>query len=163
MVKHRSDTRWPDNREVEWRCVRSAPCTRRRWACAFWLSLKTKVDGLSGVYPQNRWVGFPGLGLKTSSYCLVIWTSKLPWRFLSLGIKTKQATVYRLCHKINGKMKMAQSTRRDLAACFIVKVRRGWYMWQHHRGCIELKLKTDGSIRRAVLDLSTLTLSFSVY
>jgi hypothetical protein len=26
---HRSGTRWPGDREVEWRCVRFAPCTWR--------------------------------------------------------------------------------------------------------------------------------------
>jgi hypothetical protein len=64
------------------------------------LSLKTKVNGLSVIWPQNHyddifrfdlkiggngfsWFGlktggfeFPGLGLKTGSYGLVIWTSK---------------------------------------------------------------------------------------
>jgi hypothetical protein len=45
-LSHRSGTRWPDNREVGWRRVRSAPCTWRRGARVSWLSLKTKVDGL---------------------------------------------------------------------------------------------------------------------
>jgi hypothetical protein len=72
----------------------------RRGARVSWLSLKTKVDGLSVVWPQNHWDsflwfglktsgngflvepqnpgggGFPGLGLKTGSYGLVIWVSK---------------------------------------------------------------------------------------
>jgi hypothetical protein len=43
---HRSGTRWLNDREVEWRRVRSAPCTGRRGAHVSWLSLKTKVDGL---------------------------------------------------------------------------------------------------------------------
>jgi hypothetical protein len=43
---HRSSTRWPSGREVEWRCVRSAPGTWRLGARVFWLSLKTKVDDL---------------------------------------------------------------------------------------------------------------------
>jgi hypothetical protein len=30
---HRSGTRWPGDREVGWRHVRSAPCTWRRGAC----------------------------------------------------------------------------------------------------------------------------------
>jgi hypothetical protein len=74
----------------------------RRGVRVSWLSLKTKVDGLSVVWPQNHWVGFlqfvlktdgdgfsrfgfktsgyayPGLGLKTSRYGLVIWASKSP-------------------------------------------------------------------------------------
>jgi hypothetical protein len=42
------------------------------------------------VEPQNQGgEGFPGLGLKTDSSCLVIWTLKSSRRFLSLGLKTK--------------------------------------------------------------------------
>jgi hypothetical protein len=41
------------------------------------------------VEPQNQGGGgFPGLGLKTGSFSLVILTSKSPWRFLGLGLKT---------------------------------------------------------------------------
>jgi hypothetical protein len=43
---YRSGTRWPDDREVGWRRVQSAPCTWRRGARVSWLNLKTKVDGL---------------------------------------------------------------------------------------------------------------------
>jgi hypothetical protein len=57
------------------------------------------------VEPQNQGGGgFPGLGLKTGSYDLVIWASKSSRRFLGLGLKTKRATVYRLHHKTNGRM-----------------------------------------------------------
>jgi hypothetical protein len=35
--------------------VRSAPCTWRRGAQVSWLSLKTKVDGFSVIWPQNHW------------------------------------------------------------------------------------------------------------
>jgi hypothetical protein len=52
-------------REVGWRCVRSAPCTWGRRARVSWLSLKTKVDSLSVVWPQNHWHGFHRFGLKT--------------------------------------------------------------------------------------------------
>jgi hypothetical protein len=46
------------------------------------------VDFLVG--PQNQGGGeFPGLGLKTGSYDLVIWASKSPRRFISLCLKTK--------------------------------------------------------------------------
>jgi hypothetical protein len=51
------------------------------------------------VEPQNQGGGgFSGLGLKTGSFCLVIWTSKSPRRFLSLDLKTKWASVCRLHH-----------------------------------------------------------------
>jgi hypothetical protein len=62
---HRSDTRWLDDREVRWRCVRPAPCMWR-WARVSLLSLKTKVDGLSVVWPQNHWDGFLRFRLKTA-------------------------------------------------------------------------------------------------
>jgi hypothetical protein len=54
------------------------------------------------VEPQNHGCGgFLGLGLKTGSSGLVIWASKSPRRFLGFGPKTKQASVCRLCHKID--------------------------------------------------------------
>jgi hypothetical protein len=43
---HRSGTQWSGGREVGWHRVRSAPDTSRLGARVFWLSLKTKVDGL---------------------------------------------------------------------------------------------------------------------
>jgi hypothetical protein len=52
------------------------------------------------VEPQNQGGGgFPSLGLKTGSYGLVIWVSKSPRRFVGSSLKTKQATIYQLCHK----------------------------------------------------------------
>jgi hypothetical protein len=55
------------------------------------------------VEPQNQGGGgFPGLGLKTGSFGLVIWALKSPRRFLGLGLKTKWVSVCRLRHKIDG-------------------------------------------------------------
>jgi hypothetical protein len=80
------------------------------------LSLKTQADGLSVVWPQNHldgfiWFGvktngngFPSFGLKTGSYDLVIWTSKSPQQFPSLGLKTKQALVCWLRYKTDARM-----------------------------------------------------------
>jgi hypothetical protein len=65
------------------------------------LASKPAVDFL--VEPQNQGGGgFPDLGLKTGISGLVIWSSKLPRWFLSLGLKTKQALVCRLRHKTDG-------------------------------------------------------------
>jgi hypothetical protein len=73
------------------------------------------------VEPQNQGGGgFPGLGLKTGSIGLVIWLSKSQRRFLGLGLKTKQASVYRLLLKTDGG-RLAWDTHRDLAACFTSK------------------------------------------
>jgi hypothetical protein len=73
------------------------------------------------VEPQNQGGGgFPGLGLKTGSFGLMIWVSKSPRRFLGLGLKTKQASVCRLRHKTDGG-RLAWDTRRDLAACLAWK------------------------------------------
>jgi hypothetical protein len=101
------------------------------------------------------------LDLKTVSYGLVIWASKsLRW-FLGLGLKTKRAIVCRLCHKTDGRMKMAWDTCQDLAACFACKqvklgflsltsrlaeVWHGWSTWHHRGGRVELELKMDGSM-----------------
>jgi hypothetical protein len=70
------------------------------------------------VEPQNQGGGgFFNLGIKTGRFGLLIWASKLPRRFLGLGIKTKQALVYWLRHKIDGG-RSTWDTRRDLTACF---------------------------------------------
>jgi hypothetical protein len=62
------------------------------------LASKSVVDFL--VEHQNQGGGgFPGLGLKTNSYGLVIYASKSPRWFFSLGLKIKHASVCRLCHK----------------------------------------------------------------
>jgi hypothetical protein len=71
------------------------------------------------VEPQNQGGGgFPGLGLKTDSSGLVIWVSKSLRRFLGLGLKTKQTSVCRLRHKINGG-RSVRDMRRDLATRYL--------------------------------------------
>jgi hypothetical protein len=83
------------------------------------LASKSAVD--FSVESQNQGGGgFPGLGLKTDSYGLVIWVSKSPRRFLDLGLKTKQASICRLRHKTNGG-RSVRDISRDLAACFTWK------------------------------------------
>jgi hypothetical protein len=68
------------------------------------------------VEPQNQGdEGFPDLGIKTGSFGLVIWASKSPRWFLSLGLKTKWDSVCQLCHKTDGG-RSTWDTRRDLAA-----------------------------------------------
>jgi hypothetical protein len=68
---------------------------------SFGLASKPAVSFL--VEPQNQGGGgFPVLVLKIGSSSLVIWASKSPRRFLGLGLKTKWASVCRLCHKIDG-------------------------------------------------------------
>jgi hypothetical protein len=75
--------------------------------------MKTVSPGLTSkpvvgflVEPQNQGGGgFPSLGLKTGSYGLMIWASKSPRQFLSLGIKIKWAMVCRLCLKTDWSMR----------------------------------------------------------
>jgi hypothetical protein len=62
---HRSSTRWPSRREVGWHRVRSTPSTWRLGARISWLRLKTKVDGLWVVWPQNHSNCFRRFDLKT--------------------------------------------------------------------------------------------------
>jgi hypothetical protein len=88
MVKHISGTRWPDDREVRWRFVRSVLLTKRQGAWVSQFSLETKADGLSVVWPQNHWDGFFGLGLKTGSYSLSVVRSQNHWdEFFGLCLK----------------------------------------------------------------------------
>jgi hypothetical protein len=78
------------------------------------------VDGFL-VEPQNQGGGgFPRLGLKTGSIGLVIWSSKSPQWFLGLGLKTKQALIYRSRHKTD-RVRLAWDTHRDLVAGFAWK------------------------------------------
>jgi hypothetical protein len=86
---HRSGTRWSSDREVGWRCVRSAPCTWRRGAWVSWLSLKIKVDGLSVVWPQNHFDGFLRFDLKTGGDGLSDLTSKPVATIFWLSLKIK--------------------------------------------------------------------------
>jgi hypothetical protein len=72
----------------------------------------------------------------------------------------------------------ARGTCRDIAACFVwklvglvfsslasrlVEAWCGMCMCYHHGGCIEVKLKMDGFMRRAASNPATLVLSFSLY
>jgi hypothetical protein len=83
------------------------------------LSSKPVVGFL--VEPQNQGGGgFFGLGLKTGSSGLVIWSSKLPRWFLSLCLKTMQTLVCQLRHKTDGRWS-ARDTRRDLSVCLAWK------------------------------------------
>jgi hypothetical protein len=73
------------------------------------------------VEPQNQGGGeFLGLSLKTDGSGLVIWASKSPQRFLGLGFKIKQVSVYRLRHKTDGG-RSARDMHRDLVACLAWK------------------------------------------
>jgi hypothetical protein len=83
------------------------------------LASKPVVDFLDE--PQNQGGGgFSGLGLKTGSFGLVIWASKSPRQFFSLGLKTKGVSVCWLCHRTDGG-RSVWDTYRDLAACFTWK------------------------------------------
>jgi hypothetical protein len=41
----------------------------------------------------------------------------------------------------------ASRARVSQSGLKLVEARHGWCMWHHHRRCMELKLKMDGSIR----------------
>jgi hypothetical protein len=107
------------------------------------------------------------LGLKTGSSGLVIWVLKSPQWFLGSGLKIKQTSVYRLRHKTDVG-RSAWDTRRDLVAGFAWKqVWQGFpslaCTWHHQGGCVQVKLKTDGSMRRAASDPVTPSLLFLMY
>jgi hypothetical protein len=138
---------------------------KERGVWVSWLSLKTIVDK------------FPGFGLKTGYCGLVVWASKLPQRFLGLGLKTKLAMDCQLRHKTD-RRRAARDTHRDLVVCFTVKQvglgfhslpqhwRRSdvnWCMWYHRGGHVKMKSKMDGSMRRSTSDSSTLNLPSLYY
>jgi hypothetical protein len=82
--------------------------SQNHWDGFLWFGLKTGGRG------------FPDTGLKTDNYGLVILASKSPRQFLGLALKIKQTTIYRLCHKIDGRA-MVWDTCQDLVACFVRK------------------------------------------
>jgi hypothetical protein len=64
MVKHKMGTWWPDDWEVEWHGVWSAPCTRRRGARD--LGLASKPSSTVS----------PGLASKLVASGFLVWSSK---------------------------------------------------------------------------------------
>jgi hypothetical protein len=114
---------WPQNRWRRFLAVRPQNLLRRFFSSLASKLVATVSLGLASkpvvgflVEPLNQGGGgFPDFGLKTGSSGLVIWASKSPWRFLGLGLKTKQASVCQLRHKTIGG-RSVWDTRRDLAA-----------------------------------------------
>jgi hypothetical protein len=83
------------------------------------LGLKSTVGFL--IEPQNQGGGgFPGFGLQTGSYDLVICASNSPRWFLGLDLKTKWATIFWLRHKIDGRATVWDMCR-DPTNCFTLK------------------------------------------
>jgi hypothetical protein len=82
---HRSGTRWSGGREARWRRVRSAPGTWRLGERISWLSLKTKIDGLLMVWPQNHWDDFSSVWPQNQwRQFLAVWPQNLLRRFLAV-------------------------------------------------------------------------------
>jgi hypothetical protein len=86
---HRSGTAWPGDQEVGWRRVRFAPCTWRRGAWVSWLSLKTKVDGLSVVWPENHWDGFSSVWASKPMATVCEWFGLKTTRTVFAGLASK--------------------------------------------------------------------------
>jgi hypothetical protein len=86
---HRSGTRWPGDREVGWHHVQSAPCMWRRGARLSWLSLKTKVDGLSVVWPQNHWDDFSSVWASKPTPTVCEWFDLKTTRTVFIGLASK--------------------------------------------------------------------------
>jgi hypothetical protein len=57
----------------------------------------------------------------------------------------------------------ASRDRVSSLASRLVEARHRWCTWHHRGGHVEMKAKTNGSMRRAASDSSTATLSFLLY
>jgi hypothetical protein len=200
---HMSGTQWPNDREVVWCCVRSAPYIWRWESRVSWSSLKTRVNSLSVVWTQNHWDSFLRFDIKTSGdvfsrfnlkiggggfsvYALkpvvLVWSFEPQNQcdgFLVCTSKPHGLWFVGCSIKIDGRMKTVRDTRRDLTTCFtwkqasrasvsslgsrLVVPWRGWCTLHHRVGCVEVKLKTDGSMRWVLSDSATIVLPFSMY
>jgi hypothetical protein len=129
------------------------------------LGLASKPLGrVSWFEPQNRQLQFGDFGLKITT--TVSWFG--PQNQVGYDLSVASQNWWR--------MKTTWDTCRDLAICFawkqvglgfpslasiLVETRCGWCMWYHHRGCIELKLKTD--MVDATGCIGSLDLNFAVF
>jgi hypothetical protein len=116
--------------------------------------------------PQNRQLRFDDLGLKITM--IVYW----------FGPQNQSGYNLLVASQNRWEVLTTRDTHRDLVTCFgckqvglgfpslasrLVEARHGWCTWHHRRGYVEMKLKTDESMRCAASDPSTPTLSFSLY
>jgi hypothetical protein len=79
------------------------------WRLFLWFGLKIGGEDFLVELQNQGGGGFTSLTLKTGSYGLVICASKSLRRFLGLGLKTKQGSICRLRHKIDGRMRRCGS------------------------------------------------------
>jgi hypothetical protein len=86
---HRSGTRWPGDREVGWHRVWFASCMWRRGARVSWLSLKTKVDDLLVVWPQNHWDDFSSVWASKPMAVVCEWFDLKTTRTVFTGLTSK--------------------------------------------------------------------------
>jgi hypothetical protein len=69
--------------------VRSAPCTWRQRARVYWLSLKTKVDGLLVVWPQNHWDDFSSVCASKLMVAIYEWFDLKTTQMIFAGLASK--------------------------------------------------------------------------
>jgi hypothetical protein len=79
--------------QVSWRCVRSALCTWRGGARISWLSLKTKVNGLLVVWPQNHWNDFSSVWASKPMATVCEWFGLKTTRTVFVGLASKQVKI----------------------------------------------------------------------
>jgi hypothetical protein len=179
MIKHKSGTRWPDNREVGSRCVRSTPYIRRRGR---WL-----VSGLASkplgqfllVWPQNRWVRvfqfvpenpqirFGDLRVKITLTISCFGLQNQADYSLSVVLQYRREVEHGAGHALRSSGLLHLKASRARVSQSDLKTGGGMVRMvqvvSSHEHCIELKLKTDESMRRVASDLSIPTLPFSLY
>jgi hypothetical protein len=144
----------------------------------------------SPVWPQNRWRWFLGsasqprwwrvfrFGSQNQQLRFGVLCPKITTTVSLFGSQNHVGFDLPVAPQNRREDASAWDTRRDLAVCFAWKQvwlefpvwpqdwrrRDGrWCTWHHCGGCVGIKLKTDGSMRWAVLDPFTLALPFSVY
>jgi hypothetical protein len=101
--------------------VQSTSCTWRRGARISWFSLKTKVDSLSVVWPQNHWDGFSSVWTSKPMATVCEWFGLKTTRTVFIGLASKPVVT------VSGGLasKPAAMVFADLASKSVVTVSGG--------------------------------------
>jgi hypothetical protein len=116
--------------------------------------------------PQNRQLWFGGLGLKITATVSLFRPQNHVGYDLSVAPQNRWEDEDGVGHasRSSGLLHWKQvGLGFSNLTSRLVEAQHRWCTWHHRRGCVELKLKTDGSMRQVTSDPSMQTLPFLLY